>query len=167
MEHDAYGESMSETIRLNLGCGEFPLDDYVNVDLYVDGKNVIKGDFREMTFENVIEVQMQHVLEHLPWADSLPVLKRVKSWMTPGGKIVVEVPDMVQIMAVGSRHDDWYAFVYGSQQHEGEFHKAGFTAQMLWELLARAEFHDIEVKVYASTHPYRTGLPCLEGTAYA
>lgn len=150
-------------MRLNLGSGEQPLEGYTNVDLYT--KADVRGDIRELDFEGIEEVLMHHVLEHLGIWETNPVLVRVRSWMRPGAQITVEVPDMEAIMA--SPSTSWVTDVYGVQNHDGEFHKSGYTAGSLEGALLVAGFSDVTVRRFISDNPNRRGFPCVEATARA
>ena len=150
-------------MKLNLGSGRLPLEEYVNVDLHEEVD--VKGDIRYLSFYDIEEVRMSHLLEHLPWADTVPVLERVKGWMRPGGLLMVEVPDMELIMAEAHSNPDWVAWVYGSQYHDGEYHKTGFTVRTLEAAIVGAGFSEVAVRQFRSEHPYRPGMPCLEATA--
>jgi hypothetical protein len=110
---------------------------------------------------------MSHVLEHLPYADIIPVLQRVRSWMQPGSELVVEVPDMGEIMRQGEMNSLWLCYIYGSQEHEGEFHRSGFTEILLPQVLEAAGFQKVAVRKFLSDHPYRDDMPCLEATCRA
>ena len=112
-------------MRLNLGSGQYSAAGWTNVDAFCDAD--VHGDIRELTFEGVTAVRMSHVLEHVPWRETHALLERVRSWMAPSGMIVVEVPDMEAIMALGTHHPLWFKYVYGDQSHLGEYHLAGFT----------------------------------------
>lgn len=152
-------------MRLNIGSGEFPIEGYVNVDLYPPADVV--GDVCELEFGGVEHVVMSHSLEHVSWRKTLPLLTHIHGWMNEGAGIVIEVPDMEEIM----RNPDpvwWLAYVYGAQApHEGETHRAGFTAPILAALLEHAGFREVTTRTFLSEHPYRPGMPCLEATAVA
>lgn len=154
-------------MKLNLGCGEFTLPEYTNVDMY-DPRADVVGDMRTLDFSDVEAVNMEHSLEHIPYRHVIPLLKRIHSWMRPGGRIHVEVPDMEEIMARGGSDPLWLVYIYGAQApHEGEFHCSGFTPAFLEACLREAGFQDIKTTSFISGHPYRLGMPCLFGDAHA
>lgn len=152
-------------MRVNLGCGDFPLEGWVNVDAYNSAADV-QADMREVEFEGVEEVLMEHSLEHLPWADALPLLNRIYGWLAPGGVLRIEVPDMAEIMRRGASDPFWVPYIYGAQKpHEGEFHRSGFTDSALDYLLREAGFSEVGTRTFLSEHPWRTGMPCLAAVA--
>lgn len=112
------------------------------------------------------EVNISHALEHIPWADVLPTLKRIRSWMLPGAKITIEVPDMRRI---GPEIDNewWLIHVYGVQTNPGEFHRCGFSETTLMTVMINAGFDRVEVRWFDSENANRLGMPCLEAVGYA
>jgi hypothetical protein len=152
-------------VKLNLGCGEFTLPGYCNIDLQPPADVV--ADFRELSFSDVEEVEMSHVLEHLSWQDTNAVLHQVRLWMRAGGTLRVEVPDMGMILARGVWDKDAEIAVYGIQSGEGEYHKSGFNAEKLRVCLEHTAWRVDQVRSFASTHPARPGFPCLEARAVA
>ena len=149
-----------------MGCGTLPLPDWTNVDQHSEQAD-IRGDVRELHFEGVDEVRMDHMLEHLPGRDIPPFLKRVHGWMRPGGRITVEVPDMQKICEIGLTHSMAMQWIYGAQDHDGEYHKFGFNAWSLGLALEDAGFKDVETRVFRSDHWAREGMPCAEATGVA
>lgn len=157
-------------MRVNLGCGEFPLEGWVNLDAFPpEGHHeVVKADMRKAVYHDLEEVLMEHSLEHIPWPDVVPLLMRIRSWMAPGGKIHIEVPDMREIMRRGELERFWMQYIYGAQlPHEGEFHRCGFTEATLTNLLTSTGWFVQESREFLSEHPYRPGMPCLSATAVA
>lgn len=158
-------------MRLNIGCGGFPLEGWVNVDLVPPAD--IVGDIRELEFEDVEDVNMDHSLEHISWRDVGGLLERIHGWMVVGGTIRIEVPDMREIMRQGEGNPLWFVYIYGSQagidglHHPGEYHCSGFTAASLAWVLGAAGWQEIQTREFLSEHPYRPGMPCLEATASA
>lgn len=149
-------------MRINIGCGGFPLDGYTNIDLFPPADKI--GDFRHMTFADADEVTMYHVLEHLSWRESPSIIRHVRGWLHPGGSLVVEVPDMGRIMERGVYPPDWMSWVYGVQDHPGEYHMAGFTLESLYELVAGCGFEVTASSRFISDHPVRVGFPCVSVT---
>jgi predicted SAM-dependent methyltransferase len=150
-------------IRVNLGCGGYSLDGFTNVDLFPPAD--IVGDFMEMDFTDLEEVVMIHSLEHLPWVQTPAILSKIKGWLAPGGTLTIEVPDMETILALGTGNSCWLQWVYGCQAHEGEFHKAGFTKDLLMGLLELQGYRVTEDQRFSSNHPMRVGFPCLRVVA--
>ena len=159
--------TVAEAYRLNLGCGKYPLPGYVNVDLHEAAADFHEDVWDLSFFPGLIEeVRMDHFLEHIPWTQTHALLVKVHGWLIEGGLLRVEVPDMAAIFERGTG-GDWLRYVYGSQQHEGEFHRAGFTAVSLYTALDEAGFTDVDVRPIISTFRTRQGMPCLVATARA
>jgi predicted SAM-dependent methyltransferase len=85
-------------VKLNLGCGVDLKKGYVNVDMY--GSPDLVLDLREewpWPDSSVEEVEMMHVLEHLP--DTISVMKKLYRVCADGAKVHIVVPH--------PRHDDY------------------------------------------------------------
>ena len=145
--------------RLNLGCGNYPIEGWVNVDLQPPADVI--GDFTKMDFEDVDEVVMFHVLEHIPWVRTEQTLKLIHSWMKPNARITIEVPDM-EVIQKRERFDNyWLLATYGVQSNPGEYHMAGFSRVSLCLALRDAGFRPQDWIHFESEHEARQGFPCV------
>ncbi len=78
----------------NFGCGQFPKQGYVNVDIDPRAKadvfhdlSVVPYPFESQSFERI---EMHHVLEHLP--NPIPVMAELHRLLKPGGDLILAVP---------------------------------------------------------------------------
>lgn len=87
-------------LRLNLGCGGDIRAGYVNVDTHgkADVKLDLNGDW-PWADNSVVEVEMRHVLEHLP--DTVSVMKKLYRVCADGAKVHIVVPH--------PRHEDYFS----------------------------------------------------------
>lgn len=139
-------------LKLNLGCGHLPLDDYINIDLRaLPGVDVV-ADAEHLPFDpgEVHEIRSSHMLEHFPQEQLRRVLlPHYFQLLKPGGKLVSVVPDaeaMIREYSNGSYpYGDLREVLYGSQDYDGDFHFNMFTPTALAELLSEAGFRDIDV----------------------
>lgn len=154
-------------MKLNLGCGQYPLEGYTNIDFDPEAKADITADFSTLTFEDVEAVEMSHILEHISWQQTEGVLRLIRSWMREGGSIRIEVPNMEYILERAIFDIGAEIAIYGIQSAEGEFHLAGFTRSKLMRQLRENGFEVTGWRQFESTHEMRQGFPCLEVTAVA
>lgn len=82
-------------LRVNLGCGNRYLDGWCNVDLYAERVDT-RQDMRTVEFlpGSVAEVLCVHAIEHLTRIDGANLLGRMLRWCAPGGRVVIETPDL-------------------------------------------------------------------------
>jgi len=146
-------------VKLNLGCGNIVSPGWVNVDLCNPRADII-ADVRQASFSDVETVNMMHLLEHIPRADVVPLLRRIREWCRPGATMYVEVPDMAAICQMPIS-DVWEQYVYGSQEHAGEFHCSGFDLPRLRSMLERAGWHVYGERTFLSEASWRPGMPCI------
>jgi len=114
----------------------------------------IVGDLRDLSrFENesVAEIYASHVLEHLAYSDEvLPALKACHRILVPGGKLMLAVPDLNRICRL-MIHDaatvqvqyQLMRMLFGGQTDEWDYHKTGFTAELLAGFLGNAGFDEV------------------------
>lgn len=140
------------------------MEGYINIDLYSPSADV-RADFLTLHYKNVEEIVASHVLEHLPWAKIPGAFDLLAGWLRPGGTLIVEVPDMTEIMKMGTEDLWWISYVYGAQINEGEFHKSGFSHDLLVTLLEQSGLSVIHSRCFRSRLPQRNDYPCIEATA--
>ena len=91
------GVMLKNGLRLNLGCGPFYLDGFVNVDIQETAviKPDLVCDILDLPYaeDSVDEIYAGHILEHFHWTEGLEALRYWKSLLKPGGRISVVVPD--------------------------------------------------------------------------
>lgn len=89
----------AKEIKLNLGSGDMKLPGYLNCDLY--NKNAdLKIDATDLSAfddDTVSEIKAIHLFEHLPVTRAITVLKEWFRVLKPGGKVVIETPDILEL----------------------------------------------------------------------
>lgn len=177
-------------VKLYLGCAMPPfheqhyelfpdLDSWTWVDKYIEHPQIKNWDatnLEEVEDESVDHIYASHLLEHIEHTRILAVLSHWHDKLKTGGKLTINVPDMGWVAREVIKYDkgavlDGYynvwdgehglmSIVYGSQSHDGEYHKSGFTERSLEILLKnfagftiRHEFdgHDMGVLLAEAT----------------
>ena len=92
----------SGPLKLHLGCGERYLEGYVNIDFPATEHSVqtamrpdVLADIRQLDYpaQSVSEVRLHHVFEHFDRATALRLLIDWRTWLSPGGTLIIETPD--------------------------------------------------------------------------
>ena len=144
-------------VRLNLGCGDKILPGYVNVDVVASRagrKPDVQCDLHLLepfADDSVDEILAVHVVEHFWRWEVLDVLKEWVRVLKPGGRMVLECPNLIsaceeflrdpEVAASGGRAGQRSMWVfYGDPQWRDPYmvHRWGYTPKSLAALMAEA-----------------------------
>lgn len=148
-----------ESIRLNLGCGTFPLKDFVNVDQFENVKPDLMADAANLPYGPgmVDEIYAGHLLEHFDYETGQRVLKYWWTLLKPGGEIRVTVPDFDVLaqqhldnptVASMREMNDLYMFSYVQESPHLYF----YSGALLKSAIAEAGF--VKLEKLPINHPY-------------
>ena len=131
---------------------------------------------------SAVEIYASHVYEHLGYQDELPkAFAEAKRVLMPGGRLRVAVPDLEVLaqLILDTRHDVNAQFmvqrmVMGGQTEPYDFHKTGFTQNILIALLKVHGFKDFrrvdDFRLFDDTSKLRFGgtpislnMQCIRG----
>jgi GT2 family glycosyltransferase/glycosyltransferase involved in cell wall biosynthesis/predicted SAM-dependent methyltransferase len=137
-------------VRVNLGCGQVYMDGWVNVDSSPDVKADVyldAADFVRHYGDQVEEVYMGHVLEHILPGDALVTLRLLCERLPKGALVSAVTPDMAAIWAAYQRGEISNeqlnaSFIYSYVQPS--HHVWCYDTESLAELFRRAGFDDVE-----------------------
>lgn len=120
-------------MNLNLGSGQMKLKGWVNVDL---GSGDVRADIRNLPFadESADAVLLCHVIEHFTYEDASNVLKEIKRVVKPKGMILIESPDIQDVVEFSENVRDMSRHLYGVIPKNGtigDCHKSGWTGEMV------------------------------------
>lgn len=107
-------------------------------------------------------IYMSHVLEHIPWTQTVDVLKDLLRVLSPGGRLEIWVPDLEKLVQAYIdpelvQNDGWYKynpdkdvtrwfngrlFTYGETR--GNWHRAAFDRRFLSKCLLDAGFNSVD-----------------------
>ena len=86
-----------EKVLLNVGCGPFPLSEFINLDYIWHPKIDICWDITKKSYplesQTLEGIYTEHCLEHIAFQESLINLKEFYRLLKPGGIVRVVVPD--------------------------------------------------------------------------
>lgn len=139
-------------IRLNLGCGELYMLDYINIDLHAPQADV-RMDVRKLDYADgsVTEIHASHLLEHFGHYEIAPLLKEWFRVLKDGGMLNLVVPNLEWCLQNWLSTDDdkkdglALKMIFGLQSNEGEYHKTGFTWRMLDRQMRAAGFNGMRI----------------------
>jgi glycosyltransferase involved in cell wall biosynthesis/predicted SAM-dependent methyltransferase len=146
-------------VKVNLGCGQAYMEGWTNVDASPDVKADIHLDAAEFVRQygdQVDEVYMGHVMEHLMPGYAVTLLRLLNEKLRPGTVISVVTPDMRAIFEAylaGEIDNDKLnaSFIYSYVQPS--HHVWCYDAQTLLELFRRAGINDAEPISDPRTYP--------------
>lgn len=91
---------MNEVTKLNLGCGDKLLNDYINVDVASERLGSTPDvicDVRHLCYgaNTADEILAVHVVEHFWRWEVVEILKEWVRVLKPGGKLILECPNLI------------------------------------------------------------------------
>ena len=91
-------------------------------------------------------IAAQDILEHFDHADGITFLKSCFELLAPGGRLEIRCPDIDKVWGRKDVPDEVKVmFLYGGQDHAGNYHKWGYTQESLRRALTVAGFKDYYV----------------------
>lgn len=145
-------------ICLDIGCGRDKREGYIGIDRYLGGDVIASMDRLPFANDSVDEIYSSHALEHMPKNMIIPILREWSRVIKPHCVMQIRVPDLVWCCTKWLQHqtnDWWMDIIFGNQEHEGEFHKTGFTFQILERYLNDAGWM-IGSRYYVDSHNQQT-----------
>jgi len=149
-------------VRLHLGCGEKAFPGYVNIDFppsehtvqQIRGADVYADVVAlAMPDDSVDEVRLHHLFEHFSSATALALLCRWHRWLRPGGRIVIETPDvlacarlLVDPVTTVEGRLSVMRHLFGSQEASWAVHRDGWYDQRFGVVLSGLGFGDLKAE---------------------
>lgn len=148
-------------VRLNVGCGAFKMDGFINIDKSNYYQPDLEADALDLPYDpgTVDEIYAGHLLEHLPFTDGLKALHYWHSLLKEGGLMSVVTPDITYLMkqylkapsptALRDLND---TYIYSEGQHSP--HRYAYDEASLRDIMEEVGFINLErMPVH---HPYYT-----------
>lgn len=139
--------------KLHLGCGQIYLDGYVNID-YPRTEHTVQASLVADKYCNIVEleypaasiaeIRLHHVFEHFPRPVALALLCRWTDWLSVGGTLRIETPDLIAAAkALASpfvsykKKQQITRHLFGSHEAAWAAHWDGWHAEKFQKILAR------------------------------
>jgi len=127
-------------MKLNLGCGDQPVRGFTSIDIDDTLHPEITADVRKLRFApNSIEaVYCSHMLEHLNSVDSTELLKRIYTWLEPGGILWLSIPDFEAAVIKyleGDTSEYIIGIIWGGDAKEYHAHRCGWSRSHIYGIL--------------------------------
>jgi predicted SAM-dependent methyltransferase len=151
--------AVSTPLRLHLGCGENYLEGYVNVDFPPSEHSVqttsVADEIADLTRlqyppASVQEIRLHHVFEHFDRPTALRLLVDWRTWLAPGGELVIETPDFERCarvfarrLALRRRRGVLLRHVFGSHEAAWAVHWDGWYEARYRETLGALGYTDL------------------------
>ncbi|HEX6141276.1 MAG TPA: methyltransferase domain-containing protein [Geminicoccaceae bacterium] len=141
---------VAEPLRLHIG-GEAAKSGWRILNVQPGPAVDYVGDCQDLSFldaDSVEEVYASHVLDHLGYQAELPrALGEICRVLVPGGRLRISVPDLDVLCRLAvhpaltlEQRFHLMRVMYGGQMDRFDFHKVGYTFEILCHLLGRAGF---------------------------
>lgn len=137
-------------IKINLGCGDRPLEGFINVDARdiqgIEYPCTLAEDLSCFEDGFADYIYACHILEHMPRSLTFATLVEWNRVLKPGGMLRVAVPDWdatVENYNQSKDLENLLNWIYGGREYEQNVHNRIFNFSGLRTLLAEAGFKRI------------------------
>lgn len=132
---------------LDVGCGEKKLQGALGLDIVRTPAADVIADAMNLPFRDEVfdYFYASHVLEHFGHSHVEKVLREWMRVLKTRGTIEIKCPDLRARAFLFSISPSWdnVVYIYGRQNHIGNFHKSGFSYGLLRALLTSVGVEDI------------------------
>lgn len=148
------------SIKLNLGCFNKKLPEFINIDIRADvNPDVVDNAFTLETFEenSVDLIYTCHMLEHLDYKETKKALARWHKVLKLNGILRISVPNLEILFAHYFYHknlDTLMTMLYGSQRHNFDYHKNGWDFIKLEKELIQVGFKSVQLWDWKKVSPH-------------
>jgi hypothetical protein len=130
---------VEDVVKLNIGSGPNRIEGYLNIDAYAHTADV-KADALSYQYPECDEILSRHMFEHFGFADSFALLVKWTLALKVGGLLVIEVPDVAEIVARMYNGDvktqaSAMRLIYGSQEAGWALHINGWAPDWMRKVL--------------------------------
>ena len=139
-------------LRLNLGCGQQYLKDFVNIDIREDVDADLRCDVSKLNYfaDNSVDlIYASDIVEHFGWRETEGLLQEWYRVLKVGGQIYVRTPDLERwakaLLSQARPEEEVIMNIFGGQEYLENTHKSIFTKSLLKKKLEEAGFHDIVI----------------------
>lgn len=150
--------------KLHLGCGQYYLEDYINIDYPNTNQSVQQevvadehADLLELRYEpsSIEEIRLHHVFEHFMRSTTCALLSTWNSWLIPGGILRIEVPDFEECVKAAfglqlrpRQNGAALRHIFGSQEEHWAIHYHGYSKDSLVGMLEMFGFKTVNVNQF-------------------
>lgn len=154
-----FNQLAKNELRLNLGCGEYPISGFTNIDQAESVNPDVVANALDLPYESgsADEIYCGHLLEHLFPEDAKKALAHWFDLLKPGGTISISVPDFDYLVAQHLAKptfesmielNDLYIYSYVQESH----HRCCYNEALLRSVMESAGFTNL--KKMPKNHPY-------------
>jgi predicted SAM-dependent methyltransferase len=143
------GLPMNEKTMLHLGCGDFNIPGFINIDKLPLPHIHYRSSIEKLPFiksNSVDLIYMSHCLEHIPQWNIPAALNEYYRILKKGGILRISVPDFKVIVEMYQKSDNIRFILpplFGSQEYKFNFHYVAFDYKYLEELLKQCNFKEV------------------------
>jgi predicted SAM-dependent methyltransferase len=139
-------------MKLNIGCGSFLLDGFVNCDLYNPAAE-IQCDAKSLPFDDnsIEEIYSYHLIEHFDFHDAFNVVGEWYRVLQDGGLLHIQTPDLLgsckKFIEIQDDYDSvmkFYSHFFAYPWIPGQTHKFMYIESQLRYLFENCGFKDIK-----------------------
>lgn len=148
-------------MKLHLGCGEYYLNGYVNIDYPKSKQTVINThadiytDILKLTYRNnsIDEVRLHHVFEHFDRSTAIALLVKWRKWLKVGGVLRIETPDamscykmMISPLYTYDQKQQINRHLFGSHEASWAVHWDGWYEEKYKHILQILGYENLQFK---------------------
>lgn len=134
---------------LDIGCGTAKKAGAIGLDMLRTDCVDIIGDARSLPFddESFDVVYSSHIIEHFSHKEINTVLKEWIRCLKTGGTLEIRCPWLRIRALLFFLHPSWSNMtqIYGGQDHDGNFHKCGFSFELLKTILEENGIKEVKM----------------------
>ena len=137
--------SVDRQMNINIGCGEYKAQGWVNVDTYAPVNPDVLAEATNLPFDDdsADRIYMGHILEHMSYDDVAPAaLREARRVLKPTGQLCVVGPDMDAAVRFGYGQDVKDAIIGAQRGGQGPLaHQWCATMDLTMRLVAGTFTH--------------------------